>query len=114
MARFGSTLAAHDGRGGTEGGDAGDILRAGTQAALLAAAANERIGKMNVFARPNERPDTFWPADLVGRERQEVGAKRVDIAGDAPGRLHRIDMQQSTRGMYDGGGLRDRLHHAGL
>src|ERR1700719_1619705 len=50
----------------------------GVQAALLPAAANERLGEMNVFAGADERADPFWPADLVGRERQEVGAERVD------------------------------------
>ena len=51
MVRLGGTLAAHGGRSRAECGDAGDIFRAGTQAALLAAAANQRIGEMNVLAR---------------------------------------------------------------
>ena len=63
---------------------------------------------------PDERADALRPADLVGRERQQIGAERIDIAGDAPGRLHRIDMQQPAGGVHDRGGLRDRLHHAGL
>ena len=42
-----------DGRrgGGPECGNAGDVLGAGAHAALLAAAANERIGEVNVLAR---------------------------------------------------------------
>src|ERR1700675_4171484 len=105
MVRLGGTLAAHSGCRRAESGDAGDIFGAGAQAALLAAAANEWIGEMNILARPDERADTFWPTDLVGRKRQEIGAECVDIAGDAPGRLHRIDMQQAAGGVHDGGGL---------
>src|ERR1700692_3897706 len=101
MVRLAGPLAAHGGSRGAESGDAGDIFGAGAQAALLAAAANERIGKMNVLARPDERSDALRATDLVGRERQQVGAERVDIAGDAPGRLNRIDMQQSAGGMHD-------------
>ena len=101
-------------RRGAECRDAGDILGAGARAALLAAAADERIGKVNVLAPAHQRADAFGAADLVRRERQQVGAERADIAGNAARRLHRIDMQEAAGRVHDRGGLGDRLHHAGL
>ena len=62
----------------------------------------------------DKRADALRAADLVRRERHEIGAERIDIAGDAPGRLHRVDMQQAARRMHDGGRFGDRLHDAGL
>ena len=98
------------GRGsGAEGGNAGDILGAGAQSALLPAAANKRLGEMDIVAASHQRADALRAADLVRRERQEIGAKRADIAGDAAGRLHRVDVQKAVGRMHDGGGLRDRL-----
>ena len=66
-------------------------------------------GKWISSLRANQRADALRAADLVRRKRQQIGAERADIAGDAPGRLHRIDMQQAAGGVDDGGGLRDRL-----
>ncbi len=81
MRGLGFALAARRGRGGAESGDAGDIFGTGAQPPLLAAAANERIGEGE--CRRCERtsaPTPFEPADLVGRERQQIGAERADIA----------------------------------
>ena len=64
-------------------GDASEFSVPARRAALLPAAADERIGEMDVVARPDERTDAFRAADLVGRERQEVSAERANIASDA-------------------------------
>ena len=64
---------------------------------------------MDVLAAPHQRADALRPADLVGRQRQQIGAELADIAGDAPGRLDGIDMEQAARRMHDRGSLRDRL-----
>ncbi len=64
--------------------------------------------------RAHQRADALRAADLVRRQRQKIGAERRDIAGDPPGRLHGIDMEQAAARMHDRGRLRDRLHHAGL
>ena len=71
MRGLGGAFAASGRGGGTEGGNAGDIFGAGAQPALLPAAANERIGDVNVLARADERADAFsppiWWADSVNR-----------------------------------------------
>ena len=87
---------AHRRRGRSEGDNAGQILRAAARAALLPAAANERIGKMNVVMPANERADALRTADLMRRNSHQIGPERTDVAGDAPRRLHRIDMQQAA------------------
>ena len=59
-------------------------------------------------------PTALRAADLVRREGEQISAEDTDLAGNAAGRLHGIDMQQAARRMDDRGRLRDRLHHAGL
>src|SRR5262249_21567690 len=58
--------------------------------------------------------DALWAAELVPGYRQKIGSERVDVAGDTPGRLHRVDVQQAARRVNDRRGRRDRLHRAGL
>ena len=111
---LGCALTASGGSGSAECGDAGDILGAGAQPPLLAAAANERIGQMNVVAASNERADALRPADFMGRQRQQIRAERSDVAIDASRRLHRIDMEQAAGRMHDRGRFGDRLNDAGL
>ena len=105
---------ASRGSGRAEGGDAGDIFRAGAKPPLLPTAADQRIGKMNIVACAHQRADALRAADLVGRERQQIGAQHGDIAIDAARRLHGIDMEQTARRMHDRRGLRDRLNDAGF
>ena len=59
-----------------EGGDPGHVLGAGARPAFLAAAADERIGEMDIVASPHQRADALRAADLVRRERQQIGAEQ--------------------------------------
>ena len=54
-------------------------------AALLAAALEQRIGDMQRSRRLDQRADALRAADLVRRQRQKIGAERVDIERNSPG-----------------------------
>ena len=67
--------------------------------------------------RPSRRisaPTPLRAADLVRRQRHQIGAERLEIAGDAARALDRVDMQEPAGRMHQRGCLRDRLDHAGL
>ena len=68
---------------------------------------------MSSLARTSA-PTPFGPADLVGRERQQIGAQHGDVAIDTARRLHGIDMEQTARRMNDRRGFRHRLNDAGF
>ena len=53
--------------------DAGDVLGAGSRAALLAAATKQRIARQTL--PPDERADTGRSSDLVPRNRHKIGAQ---------------------------------------
>ena len=91
--------------GGAERRDRGDILGAGAAAALLSAAADQRIGEVNALVALDQRAGALRAADLVRAERQQVGAERRDVERDAARRLHGIDMQQAAVAMHDLGRL---------
>src|SRR5215472_15845948 len=57
------------GNRGAEGGDAGNILRSSTQPPLLATAADQRLGKMDVVAGADQRTGALGAADLMRRQR---------------------------------------------
>ena len=105
-------IASSHGRS-TKAGNADDILCAAARAALLPAAIENRI-HYKTLARLDKRARAFRTADLVRRDRQQVRAERADVARNFSGRLHRIDVQQSTRRTDNGSGFRDRLDHAGF
>ena len=65
-------------------------------------------------SRADQRADALRAAELVRRQRQKIGAERIDIDRNPARRLHRIDMQEAARLMHDVGGLANRLDHAGL
>ena len=67
---LGGKLALRRRCGRPEGRDAGDILGAGAHAALLAAAADQRLREMNILTAADERADALRSADLVGRKRR--------------------------------------------
>ena len=60
---------------------------------------------MQASSRRISAPTPLRPADLVRGQRQQIGAERLDVAGNAARRLHRIDMQQAARRMHDRGHL---------
>ena len=62
----------------------------------------------------DQRTDALRAADLVRRQRHQIGAERLEITGDAARPLHRVDMQEAAGRMHDRRRLRDRLDHAGL
>ena len=108
-------LTARRGSGGAEGGDPGDIFGAGAQAALLPAAADQRIGEdeyPRLRAPARRRPSARRSCGpTASADRRQARRCRTRMR---PGRLHGIDVEQAARRMDDRGGLRDRLHDAGL
>ena len=65
-------------------------------------------------AARRQRADALRAADLVGRERQGVGAERAAVDGDLAGRLDGVDVQPAVGRAHELGGLGDRLDDAGL
>ena len=105
-------LSARSRRGRAEGDNAWQILRAAAHPALLPTAANERIGEMDTVMPANKRADALRTADLMRRNSHQIGPKRADVAGDAPRRLHRIDMQQAAGRVHQSRRFGDGLDHA--
>ena len=85
--------------GRAEAGDARDILGARPGAPLLPAAAQQRLETCKPLGQ-HQRADTLGAADLVRRQRQQVGASRSEIERNLAERLDRIDMQQPA-GLMD-------------
>ena len=55
---------------------AGDILGARAGAALLPAAADQRLGDVDRLVAPDQRADALRAAELVRAKRQQIGAER--------------------------------------
>ena len=70
-------------------------------AALLAAAPDQRLGDMAPSRAPNERADALADRRSCARKASKIGAERLDIAGDAAGRLDGVDVQQAAGRMHD-------------
>ena len=94
--------------------DTGDIFGAGAQAALLAAAADQRLREMDIFIAADKGANALRSTDLVSREPDQVGAKRADLAIATPRTLHRVDTEQAAGRVHDRRCLRHRLHDPGL
>src|SRR6266850_6363923 len=77
-----------------EADDAGDIERAGTHTALVAAAIDNG-GKLNarVAATNVERTDTFGSIDLVAGDGEQVDIVLLDVDRDFADGLHTIDSE---------------------
>jgi hypothetical protein len=95
-----------------EAGDAGEVLGAGAQAALVPAAVELAVDGHALGE--GQRPDPLRPADLVGRQGQGVGAERRHVDWELADGLDRVDVDQPAGGVGNLGGLEDRLDHACL
>ena len=84
-------------RGFAKTDDARHILRAATAAALLMAAADERL-ELDALAHI-ERADSFRPMQLVTRQRQHSICVVFKSSGSLADRLHCIGMEQRARRM---------------
>src|SRR5262245_12097186 len=79
---------------GAETHDIRDRLSPGAPFAFLMAA---NLLRGQAHAPPDEqRAGSFWTIEFVGRERQEIAAKRLHIDRDAARRLHRVRVQPKT------------------
>src|SRR6267154_1634386 len=80
-----------------EADDAGDIQRAGTHTALVAAAIDNG-GKLNAWvATANvERTDTFGSIDLVAGYREQVNVVLLDVDWNLANGLHTIDSENDA------------------
>ena len=99
--------------GSGETGDAGDVLGPRALAALLPAAADQRLG-LHALADQHDGADALGSAELVAGQDQHVGADRLGIARRAAGELHGIADEHRTGGMRQLGDAPGRLQHAGL
>ncbi len=97
-----------------EPGDRRHALRARPNAALLPAAANQRLADADLGVGDDERARALRTADLVGRERQRIRAERRQAEVETPGQLDGVAKNEAARGVDDGRRLGDRLDHAGL
>src|SRR5947209_16394089 len=61
-----------------------------------------------------KRPATFWPVELVGRQRSQVEVIALDIKRHFAGCLHSIRMEQHATLATKLSDLFDRLEHAGF
>src|SRR5690606_3931645 len=72
----------------------GDVLGAAAHAVLLPSPAGLRVeGGSFLYI---QGPDAAGTTALVGGERDQGGAERGDIDGDAPRHLGRVDVQEGT------------------
>ena len=97
-----------------ETGDGGDILGAGAKPALLPAAANQGALAGQRRLAQHERAGAQRAAQLVRRDNQHVGVRRLECAGNAPRRLHGVADEETAGGMNLFGDGGDGLQHAGL
>src|SRR5437762_302629 len=84
-------------------------IAASTCAALLAAARDEGI-EMDGLVALDECADPLGGADLVPRKGQKIGSNLIDITGNSPGRLDRVDVQQAARRLRHASCLGNRLN----
>ena len=95
-----------------EADNAGHVLRACPAPPLLAATLDQGLDP-NPLAE-HEGANALGAADLVGRQRHHVGAKRREIKGEPTRDLNRIAVQKAACRMDDRGRFSDRLDRAGL
>ena len=82
-------------RSGAEADDAGNVLGAAAPATLLAAALDE--GRQIDAVAHDQGADAARSAELVRGNDQRVGAELGEVHRQAPGRLHRVDVQRRRR-----------------
>ena len=88
--------------GGAKACDPRNILRSGAAPQLLAATTQQRLEPCEAVAQ-NQRADALGAADLVRRQRHQIGTYHLDIEWYFSKRLDRIDMQEGAGGMYNFG-----------
>ena len=98
--------------GGAHPGQRRDVLGARAAVALLAAAGDERL-QADAAADP-QRAGALGPAELVGRNRQQVDAERADAHRQLARGLHGVGVEQRPVAAGDGGQVGHRLDRAYL
>ena len=88
--------------------------RARAQAALLAAAGEQRLQAHPRPAADIQRADALGAVHLVGAERGEVETECLDVGRDLAGGLGEVGMQQRARRAHQRRKTGHVLHHAGL
>ena len=96
--------------GRAEPDDAGDVLGAGAQAALVTAAVQD--GLQARAALHVQRADALGAVELVAGEAEHVDAELGDVDGQRPDRLHRVGVEQGALLVRDARELGDRLDRA--
>src|SRR5262249_53023941 len=101
---LGRKIRCGDRSGGAEARDPSHVLRASAGTAFLASAGDERI-ESETGITPDEHADPLGSADLMPGEGHQIGPERIDIAGNPPGGLDRVDVQEAARLMHQAGGF---------
>ena len=96
--------------GHAEADDAGHVLGAGAQAALVAAAVQD--GLQARAALHVERADALGAVELVAGEAEHVDAELGDVDRQRPDGLHGVGVEQGALLVRDARQLGDRLHRA--
>ena len=102
-------LLLHDFAGFAEADDAGHVQRAGTHAALVAAAVDDG-GKLHarVAAADVQRADTLGAVNLVGADGQQVDIVLLHVHRNLADGLHAIDGKEDAVFLGDLADFRDR------
>src|SRR6266849_7832482 len=98
-----------------EADDAGDVQRAGTHTALVAAAIDNG-GKLNarIAAANVKGADTFGSIDFVAGNREQVDVVLLDVYRDFADSLHAIDGKNNAVFLGDLADFRHRIDDANL
>ena len=97
----------------TEPGDCRDILSAGARPPLLPATGEERA-EGRVVSGPHDGAGTLRPAQLVGRQGQDVDDERRYVDWNPADRLRGIGVDDGATPVGDTRDLPDRLDGPGL
>src|SRR5262249_58573301 len=95
------------GSGGAEARNSRDVLGTGANAALLAAALDQGSRPIDA-GTAHQRADPFGAAELVSGNAEKISPQRLDIAGNTPGGLDRVDVQEPAGGVNYLCGSRER------
>jgi hypothetical protein len=111
-AHVGIELARCDQGGTTQRHRAGDVLRARTDAELLAAAVDNCFDDLAVA--DDQGADPLGCADLVSADGEELAANGRHVDRQFAEGLHRVAVQRDTCGRTSCPNVSHRLHHANL
>src|SRR5262249_18833576 len=95
--------------------NSGNVQRAGTHAAFVAAAIDDS-GDLHARVLPTnvEGADVLGGINLVRRDRHQVDVVLVDVDGDLPDRLHTVGVEENPTLATDLADLTDGLQNANL